>query len=170
MPGNPSAFIGDNHPVEQVSWLDVQAFLQELADMAQGSGPYRLPTEAEWEYAARSGGKDEKYAGGDQVEPLAWFGDNSEGRTCPVGLKRPNGLGLYDMSGNVWEWCRDVFDENAYSLHSMANPVATGKGPDRVIRGGSSNLDAWSVRCARRFGFPADACGPGLGFRLVRDV
>jgi formylglycine-generating enzyme required for sulfatase activity len=170
MPINPSAFKGDNHPVEQVSWFDALNFLQQYAAMAPGKHPYRLPTEAEWEYAARSGGREEKYAGGDQVESLAWFGENSGGKTRPVGLKQPNGLGLYDMCGNVWEWCQDVFDEQAYTGHSKANPVAVGNGPDRVIRGGSFNLDDWSLRCARRFGFPADACGPGLGFRLVRDV
>ncbi len=170
MPTNPSAFEGDDHPVEQVSWFDVLNFLQQHAAMSPDRHPYRLPTEAEWEYAARSGGKDEKYAGGDQVESLAWFGENSDGRTRPVGLKKPNGLGLFDMSGNVWEWCQDVFDEKAYPGHSRANPVTTGNGPDRAIRGGSFNLDEWSLRCARRFGFPADFSGPGLGFRLVRDV
>ncbi len=170
MPTNPSAFKGDTRPVEQVSWLDVMNFLQQHATMAPDSPLCRLPTEAEWEYAARSGGKQEKYAGGDQVEVLGWYGDNSDGKTRPVGLKQPNGLGLCDMSGNVWEWCQDVFDENAYTAHARANPVVTGNGADRVIRGGSYSLDEWSLRCARRYGFPADSTGPGLGFRLVRDV
>jgi len=170
IPANPSAFKGDARPVEQVSWLDVINFLQQHAALTPASPPCRLPTEAEWEYAARSGGKQEKYAGGDPVEALGWYGDNSDGKTRPVGLKQPNGLGLYDMSGNVWEWCQDIFDEDAYTAHSRANPVVTGSGPDRVIRGGSFSLDEWSLRCARRYGFPADSTGPGLGFRLVRDV
>jgi formylglycine-generating enzyme required for sulfatase activity len=170
MPTNPAAFEGEERPVEQVSWTDVQTFLQKLADLNQARHPYRLPTEAEWEYAARSGGRAEKYAGGDQVESLAWFDENSDGETHPVGLKRPNGLGLYDMSGNVWEWCQDLFDGNAYTKHSVKKPVITAGGPDRVIRGGSWNLDAWSVRCARRFGFPPDYLGPGLGFRLAREA
>lgn len=170
MPTNPAAFEGDDHPVEQVSWTAVEAFLQKLTDMNQGRHHYRLPTEAEWEYAARSAGKAERYAGGDQVEFLAWFDENSDGETHPVGLKQPNGLGLYDMSGNVWEWCQDVFDEDAYGKHSRRNPIIAAGRLDRVIRGGSWNLDAWSVRCARRFGFPPDYFGPGLGFRVVRDV
>jgi formylglycine-generating enzyme required for sulfatase activity len=170
MPTNPSALKGDNHPVEQVSWVDVLNFLQQHAAMSPSSPPCRLPTEAEWEYAARSGGREEKYAGGDQPDSLAWFGENSDGKTHPVGLKKPNGLALYDMSGNVWEWCQDVFDENAYTGNARKNPVTAGNGPDRVIRGGSFNLDDWSVRCARRFGFAADFSGPGLGFRLVRGV
>ena len=170
MPANPSSFQGENHPVELVSRFDVLNFLQQHATIASDRTPYRLPTEAEWEYAARSGGRHEKYAGGDRADSLAWFAENSDGKTCPVGLKQPNGLGIYDMSGNVWEWCQDVFDENAYAGHTRSNPVVAGNGPDRVIRGGSFNLDEWSLRCARRFGFPADFCGPGLGFRLVRDV
>jgi formylglycine-generating enzyme required for sulfatase activity len=170
MPANPSAFRGDNHPVEQVSWIDIMNFLPQHAAMAEGGPPYRLPTEAEWEYAARSGGREEKYAGGDQADSLAWYGDNSDGKTHPVGLKKPNGLGLHDMSGNVWEWCQDIFNENAYSGHAGKNPVVAGNGSDRVIRGGSFNLDEWSLRCTRRFGFPPDFCGPGLGFRLARDV
>jgi formylglycine-generating enzyme required for sulfatase activity len=168
MPTNPAAFEGQDRPVEQISWTDVQTFLQKLADMNQARYHHRLPTEAEWEYAARSGGKVEKYAGGDQVESLAWFDENSDGQTHPVGLKRPNAMGLYDMSGNVWEWCQDLFDEKAYTKHSPKNPVITAGRPDRVIRGGSWNLDAWSIRCARRFGFPQEYSGPGLGFRLVR--
>jgi formylglycine-generating enzyme required for sulfatase activity len=170
MPVNPSTFKGDNHPVEQVSWFDVLDFLKQYADLTPDSPPFRLPTEAEWEYAARSGGREEIYAGGDQAESLGWFGENSDGRTRPVGLKQPNGLGICDMSGNVWEWCQDVFDEKAYPGHVRLNPLAAGSGPDRVIRGGSFNLDEWSLRCTRRFGFPADCSGPGLGFRLVKDV
>jgi formylglycine-generating enzyme required for sulfatase activity len=170
MPDNPSAVKGDNHPVEQVSWLDVLNFLRQYADLSPDSAPFRLPTEAEWEYAARSGGRKEKFAGGDEADSLGWFGENSDGRTQPVGLKQPNGLGLYDMSGNVWEWCQDVFDDKAYTGRGRTNPLAAGSGPDRVIRGGSFNLDEWSLRCTRRFGFPADCSGPGLGFRLVRDA
>ena len=170
MPTNPAAFEGKDRPVEQVSWTEVQAFLQRLADMNQARYQDRLPTEAEWEYAARSQGKAEKDAGGDQAELLAWFDENSDGETHPVGLKRPNGLGLCDMSGNVWEWCQDLFDGNAYTKHPLKNPLLTAGGPDRVIRGGSWNLDAWSARCARRFGFPPEYFGPGVGFRLLREV
>jgi formylglycine-generating enzyme required for sulfatase activity len=128
---------------------------------------YGLPTEAQWEYAARSAGADDLYAGGDDIDAVAWYEANSQGTTHPVGQKRPNALGLYDMSGNLWEWCRDTYQPDAYDRHGGRNPVAASGGPDRVIRGGSWNLDAWSARCARRFNFRADFHGPGLGFRLV---
>ena len=168
MENNPSRFQGDFRPVEQVSWFDVRIFIKRLSEMNKGKYEYRLPSEAEWEYAARSSGKDEKFAGGDRVNTVAWFEENSDGSTHPVGKKEPNGLGLYDMSGNVWEWCLDVYREDAYKNHIRENPVCTEGGSDRVIRGGSWNLDAWSVRCARRFSCTPDFFGPGLGFRLVR--
>jgi formylglycine-generating enzyme required for sulfatase activity len=109
MGNNLSDFKGDRNPVEEVSWNDAQEFIKRLN--AKGNGMFRLPTEAEWEYAARSGGKDEKYAGGDGVERVAWYRSNSRGKTHPVGTKAPNCLGLYDMSGNVWEWCQDWYNK-----------------------------------------------------------
>ncbi|MBF0461383.1 MAG: formylglycine-generating enzyme family protein [Magnetococcales bacterium] len=105
---NPSRFneCGENCPVESVSWDDVQAFIKKLND--RGDGKYRMPTEAEWEYACRSGGKAEKYAGGNNADPVSWHHDqDKEGKTHPVGTKAANGLGLSDMSGNVWEWVQD---------------------------------------------------------------
>lgn len=171
MSDNPSTFKGDNRPVEKVSWIDVQCFIQKLSDLGKGERHiYRLPTEAEWEYAACSKGNEEKYAGGEQVEFLAWFNENSNGKTHSVGEKRPNGCGLFDMCGNVWEWCQDIFDEKAYTRHFQQNPVITDEGTNRVIRGGSWNLDAWSARCARRLAFQQELYGPGLGFRLVREA
>ncbi|UCF95069.1 MAG: SUMF1/EgtB/PvdO family nonheme iron enzyme [Desulfobacterales bacterium] len=167
MSDNPSKFKGDSHPVEQVAWDDVQAFIVKLTQANQEKYEFRLPSEAEWEYAARSGGKKERYAGGDEAHPVAWFEENSGSTTHPVGTKIPNGLGLFDMSGNVWEWCRDTFRADAYEFHPQADPVCSGNGPDRVIRGGGWNLDAWSARCARRFSYPADFFGSALGFRLV---
>jgi formylglycine-generating enzyme required for sulfatase activity len=98
---------------------------------------------------------------------LAWYQENSGGSTHPVGQKKPNGLSLFDMSGNVWEWCQDAFRANAYEHHQQYNPVCTDSRPDRVIRGGGWNLDAWDARCARRFSYPADFGGPALGFRLL---
>jgi formylglycine-generating enzyme required for sulfatase activity len=173
-PENPSRFQGPDHPVEQVAWDDAVAFARGLTEAHKGRFIFRLPSEAEWEYAARSGGREERYAGGNAVEQVAWISDNSQGRTQPVGRKAPNGLGLFDMSGNVWEWCRDLFAVDAYHRHSPANPVIENESsseiPDRVIRGGSWNLDAWSARCARRFSFKADFFGPGLGFRLVMTL
>jgi len=114
MGNNPSYFKGDNLPVENVSWYDVQDFLTKLN--RETGNNYRLPTEAEWEYAARSGGKNEKYTGvsGNDPDDYAWYGANSGGRTHPAGSKQPNGLGLYDMSGNKWECCSDWYGSDYY--------------------------------------------------------
>jgi formylglycine-generating enzyme required for sulfatase activity len=165
---NPSRFQkGDLYPVEQVSWSDVQAFIRKLTALNAENFVFRLPSEAEWEYAARSGGQKEKFAGGDMVGALAWYDENSGGSTHPVGRKMPNGLGFYDMSGNVWEWCRDGYDEMAYQSHECRNPVMPEGRREGAMRGGGWNLDSWSVRCTRRMGYPIDYFGPALGFRLV---
>jgi formylglycine-generating enzyme required for sulfatase activity len=164
---NPSKQEDPQRPVEQVTWEQGMEFARLLTQAHQERYRFDLPSEAQWEYAARSGGRQELYAGGDAIDRLAWYEANSQGRTHPVGAKAPNGLGLYDMSGNVWEWCRDSFLEDGYTQHCDRNPVVEVKDTDRVIRGGSWHLDAWSARCARRFSCPPDMSGPGLGFRLV---
>ncbi len=174
MPDNPSKFQGADHPVEQVSWRDAVDFARRLNEAHAGRFRFRLPAEAEWEYAARSRGREELYAGSADIETVAWIADNSGGRTQPVGRKAPNGLGLFDMSGNVWEWCRDIFAADAYEHHAPDDPLIENERihetPDRVIRGGSWNLDAWSARCARRFSFKEDFFGPALGFRLAMTL
>jgi formylglycine-generating enzyme required for sulfatase activity len=167
IPDNPSKFEGDRHPVEQVTWDQARQFARLLTEAHQGRYTFDLPSEAQWEYAARSGGRQELYAGGDLIDKLGWYEANSRGRTHPAGEKEPNDLGLYDMSGNVWEWCLDSFTEDAYPRHKERNPLICENEADQVIRGGSWHLDAWSARCARRFSFPRDLMGPGLGFRLV---
>ncbi|MDL2329038.1 formylglycine-generating enzyme family protein [Desulfosarcina sp. OttesenSCG-928-A07] len=168
MPENPSRFTGDAHPVEQVSMKDVTAFIEKLNLTAPAGIRFDLPSEAQWEYAARSGGREERYAGGQTPEPVAWCDeDDTGGHTAPVAAKAENGLGLFDMSGNVWEWCKDVYQSDAYAHHRTVDPVCQNGGPDHVIRGGAWHLDAWSVRCARRFRFDPDFFGPSLGFRLV---
>ena len=135
----------------------------------KGGYTFKLPTEAEWEYACRSGGRPEKYAGGDNADAVAWHGRNSRSRTHPVGEKSPNGLGIYDMSGNALEWCQDWYDENYYSSSPKDNPQGASGYRYRVFRGGYTNFDASSMRCAIRSGYDAvyDR-GFGLGFRLVR--
>jgi formylglycine-generating enzyme required for sulfatase activity len=167
MPDNPSRFDDPDCPVEQVSWYHVQDFIKLLNNAHKGKYIFSLPSEAQWEFAARSGGRQERYAGSGEIESVAWYEDNSQGRTHAVGTKRPNDLGLYDMSGNVWEWCQDSFWQDAYSRHNGRNPLIERPAEDRVIRGGSWNLDAWSARCTRRFNFKADFFGPALGFRLA---
>ncbi len=152
MGNNPSSFKkGNNYPVEQVSWEDVQQFIYRLNN--QTGRNYRLPTEAEWEYAARSGGKTEKYAGTSQEDELkeyVWYAPNSDLQTHPVGQKRPNGLGLYDMIGNVSEWCDDWYDENYYENSPGDNPKGPDGGTYRVLRG-RSYLSYWyEVRASSR--------------------
>jgi formylglycine-generating enzyme required for sulfatase activity len=170
MADNPSSFAADDHPVEQVTLIDVQAFIDKLNAASDSGLHFDLPSEAQWEYAARSGGKDELYAGGPDPEAVACYEGNSSGGTDPVGGKAPNGLGLYDMSGNVWEWCRDIYHPEAYRRHEKKDPVCIQGGTDRVIRGGSWHLDAWSARCSRRFRFDPDLFGPALGFRVVMVI
>ncbi|WP_051294877.1 SUMF1/EgtB/PvdO family nonheme iron enzyme [Maridesulfovibrio bastinii] len=166
MGNNPSHFKGDRNPVETVSWNDAQEFIKRMN--AKGNGTFRLPTEAEWEYAARSGGRDETYAGGNDVDRVAWYNGNSGKKTHPVGTKAPNGLGLYDMSGNVCEWCQDWYNKNAYSQHSRQNPIYSGGGFDRVYRGGGWSSYAWGVRAANRCWIDPDCRNDDLGFRLLR--
>ena len=171
MPDNPSRFAGERRPVEQVTFADVQTFIDRLNHAAAGAlRRFDLPTEAQWEYAARSAGRAEPWAGGGNPDAVAWTENTSGGASRDVGRLAANGLGLYDMSGNVWEWCRDAFRADAYRLHRRNDPFIEAAGTDRidrVIRGGSWNLDSWSARCARRFSYPEDFCGPALGFRLV---
>ena len=152
MGNNPSFFKkGINYPVERVSWEDVQQFINRLNN--QTGRNYRLPTEAEWEYAARSGGKKEKYAGmseEDELKEYVWYAPNSDLQTHPVGQKRPNGLGLYDMIGNVGEWCTDWYDEDYYKNSPSNNPKGPDSGTYRVLRG-KSYLDYWyEVRASTR--------------------
>ncbi|MDF1580038.1 MAG: SUMF1/EgtB/PvdO family nonheme iron enzyme [Desulfuromonadales bacterium] len=166
MGSNPSYFKnGDNYPVEQVSWNDVQQFLRKLN--RQTGKTFRLPTEAEWEYACRSGGKIEKYCGGSDVDSLAWYSGNSGSKTHPVAQKQPNGLGLYDMSGNVWEWCQDRYDSVYYGKSPRNNPQGQSKGSNRVNRGGSWNDGPALVRSVNRFRDTPGYRVFNLGFRLA---
>jgi formylglycine-generating enzyme required for sulfatase activity len=167
-PNNPSWFrMGKEHPVEQVSWHDARDFIQRLISSNKGKYHFRLPTEAEWEYAARSGGQPHKYAGGKNFEAFAWYSANSGMTTRPVGGKLPNGLGLCDMSGNTYEWCQDTYSETAYRKHDRDNPVLTGEGIKRVIRGGSWSNSPHEIRCAYRASVNPDFKVNYIGFRLV---
>lgn len=166
MGNNPSKFssCGDNCPVEQVSWNDAQEFIKKLN---QKTGKrYRLPTEAEWEYAARSGGKSEKYSGGNNADSVAWYSSISGIKTHPVGQKRANGLGIYDMSGNVWEWCQDWYSN--YGSGSQNNPTGTVSGSSRVVRGGSWVNLTGDGRAANRLESDPGHRHFTLGFRLAR--
>ena len=167
---NPSRFkeCGDDCPVEQVNCEDVEKFIKELNRIT--GNKYRLPTEAEWEYAARSGGKGEKYAGTSDdgnLKNYAWYGGNADGKTHKVGLLNPNGLGICDMSGNVWEWVADM--HGAYSSASVKNPKNE-SGSDRVIRGGSWSYEPRDVRAAYRLSYPPSRRLDRVGFRLARTL
>jgi formylglycine-generating enzyme required for sulfatase activity len=187
---------GDDNPMYLINWYEAVEYCNKLSE-SQGLDPaysigsgnrpsvtcdftkngYRLPTEAEWEYAAR-GGENYKYSGSDDLDAVAWYGNNSNGTTHPVGQKKPNGYGLYDINGNVWEWCWDWY--GSYSTTNLTDPTGPGSGAKRVNRG----ADWW--RSGSNLGSDIDAAGttdfePGfrqsdspdtvwdtIGFRVVR--
>ena len=155
----------DNHPVACVSWNEAVAFAKWLSERNDGEMVFRLPTEAEWEYACRSGGKDQRYCGGDDIGSVAWYSVNSGSTTHSVGTKAANGLELHDMSGNVWEWCQDWY--GAYSEDAKANPPGPSGDSLRVLRGGSWNLDAWYCRSTYRHWNSPGLRLAYIGFRLV---
>lgn len=171
MGANPSFFNkGGSYPVDSVSWKEVQGFIQKLNAMSAPGIRYRLPSEAEWEYACRSGGKDDIYSGGIRDRALAWHKGNSKRTTHPVGEKAPNRIGLYDMSGNLYEWVEDAYLEDAYKQHRQQNPVVdAGGSASRVIRGGSWKQGDEECRCAGRNNSAMDSSNYEMGFRLVRN-
>ena len=166
MGSNPSRFMGDNQrPVERVSWDDCQEFIKKLNQLT--GKEFRLPTEAEWEYAARGGkySRGYRYSGSNNSDEVAWYDSNSGSKTHPVKTKKDNELGLYDMSGNVWEWCNDWW--GCYQSNSQTNPTGPSEGESRVLRGGGWCYFDMGVRVSRR-----DYLTPGyrhiiIGLRLA---
>jgi formylglycine-generating enzyme required for sulfatase activity len=165
MKNNPSRFREDDFPVENVNLDDVQEYISRLN--ASTGKNYRLPTEAEWEYAACGGNRSRgyKYSGSNNVDDVAWFDNNSSGQTHPVGTKKANELGIYDMSGNVWEWCLDWYD--TYSASPQQNPMGASAGYRRVNRGGGWNYGAIKCRITDRDYDIPDRRSANLGFRVV---
>ena len=165
MGSNPSYFKGNNLPVEMVSWDDCQEFISKLNSITGKT--FRLPTEAEWEYAARGGNKSRgyQYSGSNNISDVAWHEDNSRSKTHAVGSKQANELGIYDMSGNVWEWCQDW--EGSYSSSSQVNPTGANSGSRRVCRGGSLTSFARSCRSSCRILYAPAYIYHYIGLRLV---
>ena len=159
MGNNPSQFKGGNHPVEKISWDECQQFCKKTG--------LRLPTEAEWEYACRAGTTTQYYWGDKMDEDYVWYKSNSNGKTHPVGEKKPNAFGLYDMSGNVWEWCQDWYEQDYYNKGENNNPTGPNTGSFRVFRGSSSFNDASYCRCALRIRNSPGFRNYSLGLRVA---
>ena len=158
----------DSCPVERVNWPSIQEYLTRLNALTGLS--FRLPTEAEWEYAARGGSQSKgcRYSGSSDSYKVAWRNGNSDGRTHPVGLKKPNELGIYDMTGNVWEWCNDWYAPDYYAVSPRENPTGPVDGIFRVMRGGSWFFDSAGLKVTdRKQGNPTFRYG-FVGFRLCR--
>jgi formylglycine-generating enzyme required for sulfatase activity len=187
---NPSKFkaCGKECPVDSVSWDMAQAFIKKLNELSkkkarpaaettkkerlatEATWEYRLPTEAEWEYAARSEGKSEKFSGGsDEVDKFAWYLENSN-ETHPVGQKAPNGLGIHDMSGNVWEWTSDWYQSTYYASSPRNDPAGPAAGVDRVARGGSWGIGWVDVRTSYRNYLPPGYRSDRTGLRILRTL
>lgn len=165
MGSNPSCFKGDDLPVEDVSWNDCQEFIEKLNYLTGQN--FRLPTEAEWEFACRGGNNSlgYEYSGSDYIDDVAWSWDNSGEKTHLVATKLPNELGIYDMSGNVWEWCSDWYGD--YSSGAQTNPKGPNDGVSRVGRGGCWYYDELGCRSSYRFHGDPTTCAAGLGLRLA---
>jgi formylglycine-generating enzyme required for sulfatase activity len=163
---NRSQHRGDAFPVEKVSWNDAMEFCKRLSSREQKA--YRLPTEAEWEYACRAGGK-EAFAGTGQMDDMGWYEGNSGGETHAVASKRPNSWGLFDLHGNVAEWCADYYSQE-YPDGDTVDPTGPREGKARVVRGGSYAYFAASCRCAARSSLPEAYQVSYTGFRVVMEV
>jgi len=158
-------FDGDNLPVEEVTWKDAVAFCEKLSK--QEGKTYRLPTEAEWEYACRAGAMG-RFSGGEKLDELAWYDDNGEEKTHPVATKKPNAWGLYDMHGNVAEWCADFYAA-PYAAQAAGDPAGPAQGTSRVVRGGSWSSFERGCRCASRSNANPAHQMKTVGFRVVLE-
>jgi formylglycine-generating enzyme required for sulfatase activity len=171
MGSNPSDFKGDDLPVESVSWENVQEFIKRLNEI-EGTDKYRLPSEAEWEYACRAGTATRYSFGEDEskLKDYAWYNENSDGRTHSVGQKKPNLWGLFDMHGNVWEWCQDRWHDNYNGAPLDGSAWEDGISSSRVIRGGCWTDNAWVCRSAIRGKSDSGTSESYVGFRLLRKL
>lgn len=167
---NPSgSTICDSCPVEKVSWTDARDFILKLNKLTGRN--YRLPTEAEWEYAAKGGSKSKNYlfSGSDEMDSIGWNDNNSDKRSHPIGQKNPNELGLYDMTGNVLEWCSDWYKEDYYRESPVQNPPGPPSGNSKVLRGCAWNIFTSHCAVTVRAELPPDSHFYNVGFRLAAD-
>lgn len=171
-PNKNASECGDDCPVNAVSWDMIQEFLATLNKTSKGA--YRLPTEAEWEYAARSGGKSDIWSGTSDQQSLAKYAYHYDPKQTvilyKVGKKNPNALGIYDMSGNVLEWVQDWYDAGYYSVAPKDNPAGPATGTQRVLRGGSSSRDPYELRSTNRYADDPQVWDGDYGFRVVKPV
>ena len=170
MKRNPSLFVGEDRPVECVSWFEVQEYIDKLNALT--GKKYRLPTELEWEYAAR-GGKYQKryrYSGGNKCNYIAWWRENAEYGTSIVGKKMPNRLGLYDMTGNVHEWCANEYDSQLYSRNDVTLKISEHPMSEVVMKGGDWQSQKKHLRIANRNHINPNVINAGVGFRLAMDA
>ncbi|PLX89062.1 MAG: formylglycine-generating enzyme family protein [Desulfuromonas sp.] len=166
METNPSSFkLGDNYPVETLSRKNISQFAKKMEKKSDKG--FRLPTEAEWEFACRSGGKEEKFCGSSHAKEVAWFQTNAADTVHPVAEKKPNSLGLYDMSGNVWELCSDIFSRDYYKNSPKQNPQGAETGRHYIKRGGSWDINENFQRASTRGRGSYDEKHYSTGFRLV---
>ncbi len=168
---NPSEYKGDERPVEMISWDDAQLFINKINEIEK-TDKYRLPTEAEWEFAAKGGCDDSYYFGSNakELNDYGWYRKNSNSETNPVGKLKPNDYGFYDILGNVYEWCLDWYDKEYYKKSPSKSPTGPKNGFGRVSRGGDWSSDEGRCRCGNRTLSSPDRRGNKLGFRLCRSV
>lgn len=171
MGNNPSQHKGQDNPVDSVSWHDAQSFIKRL-NKKEGHNRYRLPTEAEWEYAARAGTKTRYFFGDDEslLPEYAWITDNAKGKTHPVGTKRPNAWGIYDTSGNVREWTQDWYDGDYYAQSPESDPQGPDSGYGKAYRGGSKDGHVFPTRSSYRWRETPDTKVQNLGFRIIMEA
>jgi formylglycine-generating enzyme len=171
MRSNPSKFNrGDHFPVERVSYDDAIKLAKRLTEQHNGRAVFSLPTEAQWEYVCREGGLRTTFPGIEDIKKIAWLKDNSSNATNNTGTRLPNRLGIYDMSGNVWEWVQDSYDRFGYGKHQASNPLYDGQGIYRGVRGGSWRDSPEALRCANRGFSKFSEKRSDIGVRLVVQV
>jgi formylglycine-generating enzyme required for sulfatase activity len=168
MNNNPSAFKGQNHPVDQVSWTDAKSAAEELSTLSNTK--IRLPSETEWEYACRAGGQHDPNCGSSSLPDMAWYSDNSADTTHDVGGKKPNAWNLYDMNGNVWEWTQDCYHGSYQGAPTDGSAWATSDCQNRVTKGGGWNRASSRQRAAYRGGDGSSHRDDNIGFRLARTL